>query len=164
MQKITGALIMAVLLVPALAAAQQKGMIELKTLSEAEITTTNAKGDKEVKRVEAAKANVTPGDTVIFTTTYVNHGKKAAENVAIRNPVPEHMTYVDKSAGGKGTKIEFSVDGGKSHGAPEKLIMTVGPGKTRPAVPADYTSIQWTLTKPLAPGGKGSVTFKARVK
>lgn len=164
MRKTLVALVIAVLLAPALAAAQQKGMIELLSRSEVEVTTTNAKGEKEVKRVEAAKANVTPGDTVIFTTTYINHGKKPAENVTIRNPVPEHMTYVDRSAEGKGAKIEFSVDGGKSHGAPEKLIKTVGPGKTRPAGAADYTGIQWTLTKPLAPGGKGSVSFKATVK
>lgn len=152
------------LLVPVLAVAQQKAAIELKTVSEVEVTATNAKGEKEVKRVEAAKVNVTPGDTVIFTTSYSSNVKKPAENVAITNPVPEHMTYVDKSAEGAGTRIEFSIDGGKSYNTPDKLIVTVSPGKTRPAFAADYTHIKWTLTRPLQPGGKGSVSFKAKVK
>ncbi|MDH4164263.1 MAG: hypothetical protein OEW15_16490 [Nitrospirota bacterium] len=164
MNRILAMAVTAGLLVPALAGAQQKAAIDLRTLSQVEVTTTNAKGEKEMKRVEAARANVTPGDMVIFTTSYSSNVKKPAENVAITNPVPEHMVYVDRSAEGAGTRIEFSIDGGKTYSAPEKLIVTVGPGKTRPALAADYTHIKWTLTKPLQPGGKGSVSFRAKVK
>jgi len=37
------------------------------------------------------------------------------------NPVPENMTYIDKSAEGKGARIDYSVDGGKTYGAADKL-------------------------------------------
>lgn len=152
-----------VLLLPLAAGAQQKGSIELKSLAEVEVVQTDAAGKKTVSRVDAATAKVVPGDIVIFTTEYRNIGSRPAENVAITNPVPEHVVYVDKSAGGRGARIDFSVDGGKGYAAAEKLVVTEA-GKKRKAGAQDYTHIRWTLTKPVPPGGKGSVSFKAKIK
>jgi uncharacterized repeat protein (TIGR01451 family) len=157
-------IMLALMLLPAAARAQQQGSIELKSIAEVEVTETNAKGVKEVKRVEVGKAAVVPGDVVVFTTSYTNTGKKPADKVVITNPVPEHMDYVDQSAEGKGTKIEFSVDKAKSYGTPDKLTVTDAQGKTRKAGPTDYTHIRWTLVKPLPPGGTGSVSFRAKVR
>ena len=151
------------LLLQASAPAQQKGSIVLTSVSEVEVVKLNAEGKKEVKRVDAAKAAVVPGDTVIFTVSYANTDTKPADRVLVINPVPEHVIYMDKSAEGKGTTIEFSVDGGKTYAAPGKLTVTPA-GKQRQAIAADYTHIRWTLGKPLAPGGKGSVSFKAQIK
>lgn len=156
-------IIFALLLLPAAARAQQ-GSIELKSIAEVEVTETNAKGVKEVKRLDASKAKVVPGDVVIFTTTYTNIGKQPADKVVITNPVPEHMDYLDKSAEGKGANINFSVDKGKSYGTPDKLMVTDAQGKTRKAGPMDYTTIRWTLVKPVPPGGTGSVSFRARLQ
>ena len=155
---------MALLLLPAAARAQQKGSIDLKSVAEVMVTETNAKGQKEVKRVEVSKAKVVPGDTVIFTTTYTNTGKQPADKVVITNPMPEHMDYIDQSAEGKGAKIEFSVDKGKTYGTPDKLMVTDAQGKARKAGPKDYTTIRWTLVKSVPPGGTGSVSFRARVQ
>ena len=152
-----------VLLLPAIAPAQQKGSIVLTTVSEVDVTQKNAEGKKEVKRIEAAKANVVPGDTVIFTIAYENRDTKPADRVVVINPVPEHMTYVDKSAEGTGTAIDFSIDGGRTYAQPGKLRVTEK-GVQRSARPAEYTHIRWVLAKPLPPGGKGTVSFKARLK
>lgn len=146
------------------ARAADKGAIELMSIAEVEITVKNDNGEKEVKRVEASKANVAPGDTVIFTNYFINIGQKPADKVVLTNPVPEHMIYVDGTAEGKDAKIEFSVDKGKSYNAPGKLIIKKADGKERPATAADYSHIRWTLEKPVAPGGKGSVSFRAKVK
>ena len=156
--------VLLVLLLPTIAAAQKKGSLELKSVSEVEVTTTNAKGEKEVKRVEAAAAKVIPGSVVIFTTQYVNIDKKPVERVVITNPVSEHLVYVENSAEGQGMKIEFSVDQGKRYAAPDKLTKIDAKGVSRPDTARDYTHIRWTLGKPLAPGGKGSVAFRAMVK
>ena len=48
------------------AMAADKGAVELKSVAEIEVTIKNDKGEKEVKRVEAAKTNVVPGDAVIL--------------------------------------------------------------------------------------------------
>ena len=164
MKKTAVIMMMALLLLPAAARAQQKGTIDLKSIAEVMVTETNAKGQKEVKRVEVAKAKVLPGDEVIFTTTYTNTGKQPADKVVITNPMPEHMDYVDQSAEGKGPTIEFSVDKGKTYGTPDKLMITDAQGKTRKAGPKDYTTIRWTLVKSVPPGGTGSVSFRARVQ
>jgi len=162
-QLFTSGCLLALLLLPAAARAQQKGPIEIKTHAEVVITTTNAKGEKEVRLVDASQAKVAPGDEVVFTVTYANNGTKEAANVAVKNPVPEHMVYVDKSAEGAGTRIDFSVDHGKTFATPDKLKITAAGGKERPATAADYTVIRWTVEK-LPPGGKGSVSFRAKVK
>lgn len=146
------------------AVAADQGAIELKSVAEVEVTIKNDKGEKEVKRVAAAKANVTPGDAVIFTTFYSNNGNEPASDIVINNPMPEHMLYIDGSAEGSGTKIELSVDKGRSFGAPENLKMMDVKGRERSAGPSDYTHIRWRLSEPLPPGGKGSVSFRAKVK
>lgn len=164
MKKTAVIMMTALLLLPAAARAQQKGSIDLKSIAEVEVTETNAKGQKEVKRVEVAKAKVVPGDVVIFTTTYTNIGKQPADKVVITNPMPEHMDYVDQSAEGKGAKIDFSVDKGKTYATPDKLMITDAQGKTRKAGPKDYTTIRWILVKSVPPGGTGSVSFRAKVQ
>jgi len=164
MTKTVVSMVLLVLLLPMTAAAQKKGSIELRSSSEVEVATTNAKGEKEVKRVDAAASKVIPGDVVIFTTQYANVDKKPAENVVIMNPVSEHVVYVENSAEGLGMKVEFSVDQGKRYAAPDKLVKTDAQGVSRRAAAREYTHIRWTLGKPLAPGGKGSVSFRAMVK
>jgi uncharacterized repeat protein (TIGR01451 family) len=157
----------AFLLLPGAAWAQQQGNIELKSKAEKEVTTTNSKGEKRVQLVEvskASKAKVLPGDIVIFTTNYKNIGKQAADKVAITNPVPKHMIYVDQSAEGKGTTIEFSVDNGKSYGMLDALFILDAQGKKQKASASDYTDIRWTLNKPLLPNSAGNVSFKAKLK
>jgi uncharacterized repeat protein (TIGR01451 family) len=158
------AMVMSLVLAPAAVPAQQKSAIELKSVAEVEVAEKNAQGETVTKRKEAALAKVVPGDVVVFTTRYVNTGKEPAGNVTIMNPVPDHMSYIDKSVEGKGARIDFSVDGGKTYGQPDKLKVTDGQGKVRPALARDYTHIRWILTAPLAPGGTGSVSFKAQLK
>ena len=152
------------LLISFQAKAADNGIIELKSVSEVEITVENDKGEKVVSRVAAAMANITPGDTVIFTNYYSNPGDKEVDNVVLTNPVPKHMLYVDGSAEGKGTRIEFSVDQGQSYDLPEKLKMKAEDGKERAAGAADYTHIKWSLTGSIGGGGTGSVSFKAKVR
>lgn len=153
-----------VLLLCASALALEKGAVKLASRSEVDVVVVNAKGEKEVKRVDAARAKVVPGDTVIFTNAYENVGGEAVKDAVVTNPVPEHTVYVDKTAEVKGARVEFSVDGGKTYGLAKSLMVVGADGKARPAQAADYTHIRWTIEKALAPGAKGSVSFKAKVK
>ena len=111
---------------------------------------TNEKGEKELKRVQAAK--VVPGEEVIFTVYYSNAGQETAENVFITNPIPKHMLYRAGTASGVGSVITFSVDGGKNYNVPDKLKILDNQGKERPAKPTEYTHIRWTFQKELPPG------------
>ncbi|MFZ5563585.1 MAG: hypothetical protein ACOZBW_05985 [Thermodesulfobacteriota bacterium] len=142
--------------------AQDKGSIELTSIAEVEAKEFNSEGRQVTVRKPAGK--VVPGNEVIYTTTYVNIGKAPAENVAITNPVPEHMIYKDNSAAGENTTIVFSIDGGKTYKSPDALVVTLADGTKRPAAASDYTHIRWTLNKSLSPGGKGFVTYRAILK
>lgn len=152
------------LLLPFLATAADKGMIELKSVSEVEVTVQNAKGEPEVIRVDAAMANVAPGDTVIFSNHYANLGEQPADDVVLVNAVPEHMLYLTDTAEGEGTRVEFSINAGKSYGQPDNLKIVGDNGKERKADPGNYTHIRWVFTGSIGKGESGSVSFRAKVK
>ncbi|MDA8139294.1 MAG: hypothetical protein M0036_11640 [Desulfobacteraceae bacterium] len=138
------------------------GQVQLRSVAEVETSSTNTEGQKVVQRVPAAK--VLPGQEVLFTTYYENTSAKAAENAVITNPIPEHMLYKADSASGAGTRITFSVDGGKTYNTPAKLMIKDAAGREFPVRPKDYTHIRWTFEHPLPPGAKGEVSFRAILK
>ena len=162
-KKLLATLSLLLLVALPVSAVEKKG-IELKSTAEVDIIVKNDKGINEVVRVAAADANVAPGDTVIFSTHYEYQGEKPATNVVINNPLPEHMLYLDGTAEGKGTRIEFSVDKGQTFAAADKLKIKDAEGKDQPATAADYTHIRWTIEGALPDNAKGSVSFKAKVK
>jgi len=143
-------------------ASQALAAIELKTVAEIEITETDEKGKKTVKRIPPT--HVVPGTEVIYTITATNSGDQVAENVNVTDPVPKDMVYIDGSAFGSGTTITFSVDGGKNFDKPEKLTVKDEKGNPRRASASDYTHIRWTFQFKLKPGDVAPVWFRARVK
>ncbi len=152
------------LLVFALVANAYASSVEITSKSEVEITVKKPDETIEKKRVPANQVNVGPGDVVFFSNTCLNRGDKPAENVIITNPIPNHTVYVAGSAYGENSKIEFSIDGGKTYGIPEALKVKDKDGKTRLARPEEYTHIRWLLLKPLEPGSQIVVTFQAKIK
>jgi uncharacterized repeat protein (TIGR01451 family) len=138
--------------------------IQLKSVVEVELVVVNKKGEKEIVRKDVSKHSVVPGDTIVLTTQYTNTGTKPIPNLSVKNPVPQSTVYIAGSAEGKDAKIEFSVDRGKTYGLPDTLKIKLPDGKERKAVAADYTDVKWTLTKPVAGGAKGSVSFKVKLK
>ncbi|MBE0599650.1 MAG: hypothetical protein IH614_20610 [Desulfuromonadales bacterium] len=153
---ISSFLLLALVALPGLVAAE----VEISSQALIEVEVVNEKGEKEIQQIQATK--VLPGTELLFVNSCLNSGEKAADDVAIHNPVPEHMTYVGGSAYGKGTIITFSVDGGQNFASPEKLTVKDAEGKESPAEAKDYTHIRWLLKK-LAPGEQGEVGFRARL-
>lgn len=139
--------------------------VELVTKAEKEIEVVE-NGAKVKKLVPPAK--MIPGDEVVYTITYSNKTKVAAEKVVVTNPVPQHTKYKDGTAAGDGADIVFSVDGGKNFATSDKLTMTIkdkaGKDITRPAVAQDYTHIRWTLKGNVASGATGTVRFRAVIQ
>jgi uncharacterized repeat protein (TIGR01451 family) len=164
MKKTVTTLLAALLLTATAAAAKPGGRVELFSMAEVEVVVKNELGADVIKRVEASKSNVAPGDTVLFTVTYVNNGDQPAADVAVINPVPQHMVYVNNSAEGKDAAIDFSVDNGKTYGQLVNLKSRNSAGKEKPASAADVTNIRWIVKKPVPTGTKGSVSYKAKVK
>jgi uncharacterized repeat protein (TIGR01451 family) len=142
--------------------AQEQAHVTLKSEVLREVEIVREDGGKEIGFEPAASAR--PGEVLLFRITYTNEGKGPAKDVQLTNPVPEHMVYEDGSVQGEGTEITFSVNGGRTYGRPGDLTVTGEDGKERPAGPADYTHIRWTLSGPIPMGQSGTVGFRARLK
>ena len=143
-------------------AASQSNPILLKSVGESEISVTTAQGTIEKRRVPVEKA--APGAEVIYTTTFLNQGQKAAGNIVVTNPIPANTFLVGGSAFGDNTEITYSINAGKSIASPEKLRIKTAEGRERPAVPAEYTHIHWVYKGELAPHKEGAVGFRVVVK
>ena len=154
--------LLALLLASFAITAQEAGTIQIQTTADVEIIETDANGET-VTRLEPA-SKVIPGDIVIYTVTFSNTGSEPAENVVITNPVPRHMEYVDGTAFGPGADISFSIDGGRSWGTPDELVVTALDGSQRPAQASDYTDIRWILRNELQPGAQGFARFRTRLQ
>lgn len=140
--------------------AQEPGRLNVQTQVHKEEVVVDDNGERRTQLVPASE--VVPGDEVIYTITYTNISDETAENVVVTNPIPPDLTYVDGSAFGPGSRIEFSVDGGSTYMTAEQLTVTED-GVTRAALPADYTHIRWSMANDLAAGAQGIARFRARL-
>lgn len=138
--------------------AQEQGHLDVTTTVQKEEVSVNPAGETETRLVAAE--TVVPGEKVIYTITFRNVSEEAAENVVITNPISGELTYVDGSAFGPGSEIEFSVDGGKTFAAAGDLTVAEN-GQVRPAVPGDYTHIRWVMQNEIAAGKQGMARFAA---
>jgi len=144
----------------ALAQTADRGCIELKTVAEVQETYVDARGNEATRLVPAAK--VVPGDEVIWTIVANNVCTTPAGDIAITNPVPEHMRYVGSSAFGPGSQIVFSLDG-NTFAAPDALVVAEADGTRRTARADEYSAIRWVLPRPMGPSESMMVRYRATV-
>lgn len=159
--KAVAATALMVVALPLAAWAQPKVDISVKAEKEVSVT---AKG-KQVKKRVAAKG-IQPGEELIYTLNYQNSGTEAAKDVVISDPIPAGTAYIPGSASEVG-EVTFSIDKGKTYNKPTLLSYELkggdGKGQKRVATPDDYTDVRWTIPS-IPAGGKGSVSFKVKVK
>ncbi len=156
----TAIALLVLLLVPLAALAASD--IRFTSVAEVEVPQVNAQGEKLLVRQPATL--VQPGEIVIYTNSFTNAGKQAAEKVTVNNPVPANTEYLAGSATEAGYDLVFSIDQGKTFGKPAALTVPDGKGGQRPADPKEYTNLRWTMQAPLKPGATGVVEFRVRVK
>ncbi len=140
------------------AAAMADGSLDVRTIVQKEEVTVNDAGETERKMVPAEL--VIPGESVFYTITFKNVGEESADNVVITNPIAENLTYIEGSAFGPGTDIQFSADGGATFAAAAELTVTNN-GQQRAATVDDYTHVRWVMKNNLEPGAQGTARFAA---
>lgn len=106
-------------------------------------------------------------EQLLHTLRFRYEGPDAADALLIVHPVPAGEHYVADSATGPRAVISYSVDEGRSFGAPGALRIAqdaADPAATdRAATPADYSHIRWELPGPHPPGLAGLVSFRTRI-
>jgi uncharacterized repeat protein (TIGR01451 family) len=140
--------------------AADKACVELKTSAAIEQEVIEA--GQKVRRLAPA-AKVLPGDEVVWTITATNVCSTPADNVAIANPVPDHMSYVAGSAVGTGAEVAYSLDGREFKDAAH-LTVRSDDGATRAARADEYRAIRWTYRNSFAPGATAFVRYRAVVR
>lgn len=143
------------------ALAQDKGCIELKTTAQTERLVTGPDGKRETKLVTAA--TVVPGTEVIWTVTATNVCGKAAGEVAIDSPVPEHMLFIADSAVAAAFTVSYSLDG-RRYGGPDALTVREADGSARAARPDEYRHVRYAMRTALAPGATVTARYRTRVE
>ena len=155
------AIVAAVLLtLTAGAYAADKACVELKTSAATEQEVIE-QGQKVRRLAPAGK--VLPGDEVVWTITATNVCKTPTDNVAIANPLPQHMSYVAGSAVGTGADVAYSLDG-KDFKSAAELQVRAADGTTRAARADEYRAIRWNYKNAFAPGATAFVRYRAVVK
>ncbi len=140
--------------------AQDPGHLNVRTVVQKEEVSVNESGESERRLVPAN--TVVPGDDVVYTITFTNISDASAENVVVTNPISDELTYVDGSAFGPGTLIEFSIDGGQSYASADQLTVSLN-GEVRPARAEDFTHVRWTMQEELEAGAQAMARFRARL-
>lgn len=138
----------------------EKSSIELSSVVEIEKLVKKADGTTAKER-QAVKSAL-PGDEVLVLNRFKNVSQKPASNLVMTNPVPQNTQLVN--AFGSSSKITYSIDGGKSFDAADKLSVKGSDGKPRPAKEDDFTHVRWLIAEAVAPGQAGEVGLRVRVK
>ena len=109
---------------------------------------------------------VMPGDVLQYQLRFTNQRQGDARGVVFTNPVPTGLRYVDGSAGAdrQDVVVEYSADGGKTFAA-TPMVTEVVDGKRvqKPATPAQYTHVRWTVRGSIAPGATVTAEFRAEL-
>lgn len=87
------------------------------------------------------------GDEVHYTLRVTNPGKSPVTDVQITKRMPQGLQFIEGSAAGPSSIVEFSVDGGATF-----LAKPQG---------GEFTHVRWTLRRPLPAGATALLRFRA---
>jgi hypothetical protein len=115
-----------------------------------------APGGRTARVLERAD-QLRPGDRVIFV---VNWSGRKDTGFTVTNPLPRTIAF----AGATEETQEVSVDGGRTWGALEALLVRDANGRPRPAQAEDVTHLRWRIPAPQALSGTGQMTWRGVVR
>ena len=109
---------------------------------------------------------VMPGDVLQYQLRFTNQRQGDVRGVVFMNPVPAGLRYVDGSAGAdrQDVAVEYSADSGKTFAAsPTVTEVVAGRRVQKPASPAQYTHVRWTVRGSIAAGATVTAEFRAEL-
>ena len=142
-------------------AAAAQAHLDVQTLVQKEQMFINEQGETDTRLVAANL--VVPGETVFYTITFSNISEEDADKVVITNPIAADLVYVEGSAFGPGTDMQFSIDGGTTFANRDELSVSED-GVTRPAEARDFTHVRWVMQNTLEAGAQATARFAAILK
>lgn len=150
---------------PANAQAADAGRVVLTSDAYIERIEVGADGKEKSSLKKPSEVIVTPGDRVVFTLKYKNHGALPATGFRATNPMPGPVQFVSAFE----EWSEVSVDGGKNWGKLTNLTVQAKAADgltdiTRAAAVEDVTHVRWVFPSAIPPGGEGTLSYRGMVK
>jgi uncharacterized repeat protein (TIGR01451 family) len=150
--------LLALLLLFAPAIARANDAVALESMVFVEKTVKQPNG--VTKTILEAPKIVVPGDKLVFILKYRNTGTQAANHFVVTNPMPSAVAF--QSAPTDGAQV--SVNGGRDWGQLNELKVKESDGFWREARPEDVTHVRWPMSKPIAAGATGRLSFRGIVR
>lgn len=111
------------------------------------------------RRVLRAPGQLDAGDRLVFVLRYRNAGSAPVQGVALTNAVPATLRIEPDQP-----TMQVSVNGGRSWGRLDALVVPTPLGGTRRATAEDVTHVRWALPPTLPPGTGGQISYRAVVR
>jgi uncharacterized repeat protein (TIGR01451 family) len=146
----------------------QQPKVELNLTAQRQVTQKNAQGETVKTWVPTEqKVVVKPGDMLKFTVVGNNIGNKAAQKMAITQPIPNGTVLVSNSIQASApATVTYSIDGGNTFVANPTVKVKLANGQTaeKPAPIETYTHVRWQLTNTLAPNQAIDASYQVTVR
>lgn len=134
------------------------GPLDLSTRITAEARVRLPDGSTRIDQVPPTRA--VPGDRMTVTLAYRNTGAQPIGDLVLANPVPRGLAYRGPAPGSP--EPEVSTDGQRF--AALAALDVAAPAGRRAATADDVTHVRWRLTRPVAAGTAGTLSFRAVLK
>lgn len=121
---------------------------------------------KETVQLKSPKdVVVVPGDKVVFTLKYANQGTEPADGFRATNPMPGPVQFIEAAQDWAEVSVDNGVTWGKLTALKVKAVPVEGVAtEERAATAADVTHVRWAFANAIAPGAKGSLSYRGVIK
>jgi uncharacterized repeat protein (TIGR01451 family) len=121
---------------------------------------------RDTARARKSKpTEVATNDTLRYSLVFKNTASRPISDVVFDNPLPDNMQLIGGSVTSSApAKVEYSIDGGHTFSVqPMQTFLENGKSVQRPARPAEYTHIRWTMAGSVAAGASVTARYDVRV-
>lgn len=148
-----------VLVMLALNTSAAENKVEVQLLAEVKVSSPGP--DNKPIAHFAPAGTLSQGEIVYYSVRIRNPTAEYLRDVVVVQPIPANTTYVERSASGPGTDIQFSADGGQTFAPEGRVTFTDLSGVQHAATAKDYTHVRWQLRNALAPAATALARFQA---
>ena len=99
------------------------------------------------------------GERTRFHLSFTNEGAEPARNIVLLMPVPQDVDVLNGTATETRAEVSYSIDGGLTFVTPDRLLGRSISQEEEVRL-SNVTTVRWELTRPVAPGASGALSYE----